>query len=306
MSPAKKQESSASAPFWQSWLSGAGQPVLIVALLIGLFGGGAYWAWLKVKPRILGSPEYFVSSEQVEITGLPPWIHQDIRNFRAEVFRDPTLAKPLRLTDDDLLERISKAFAQHPWVAKVLVVAKQYPAAGNPASVKVALSYRRPVCMVEVPGEPLPAPVDVDSVLLPNEGFSPIEARGYPRLVGVERGPVVAPGRRWGDAVVIGGAEIAAVLGPAWQAMKLDRIVPLVAGADARGRLGEPRFALMTPKGTRIFWGYAPNAGVLGEIPAAEKVARLQQLWNKDDTFDGPQGQPQQLDIRSMAASVRP
>lgn len=308
MSPAKKQESSAIATFWQTRLSGFGRPAIVVVVLIGLFGSGVYWAWQRLRPRILTSPEYRVGPEQVEITPLPPWIHyRDIREFRAEVFRDPTLAGPLLLTDDDLTERIAKAFSQHPWVAKVERAAKHYPAAGNPVSIKVELSYRRPVCMVEIPGEPLPAPVDAEGILLPNEGLSPIEARRYPRLVGVPRGPTVSPGRRWGDAAVVGAAEIAAVLGPAWETLKLDRIVPLAAGSNPGGRIGEPLFALMTRGGTRIYWGYAPGAAsVTGEISPAEKVARLQHYWSQNDTFENPQGRPQELDVRAMRPPASP
>jgi hypothetical protein len=280
--------------------------VLIVLVLVGLCAGGSYLVWLKLKPRILSSPEYRVGPEEVEITPLPPWIHSHIRDFRAEVFRDPTLAGPLWIIDDGLTDRIAKAFSQHPWVAQVVRVAKRYPAASNPASVKVELTYRQPVCMVEVPGEPLPLPVDVEGVLLPSEGFSPIEARRYPRLAGVDRKPVVPPGRRGGNATVLGGAEIAAALGPLWETMSLDRIVAVAPTGDAPRHLGEPIFSLITRSGTQILWGYAPGANALAEIPAAEKVARLRHYWAEHDTFDGPQGQRRELDVRTMRSSPRP
>ncbi len=68
--------------------------------------------------------------------------------------------------------------------------------------------------------------------------------------------------------------------------------------SDRRAR--EPIFALFTRAGTRILWGYVPGANMLGESPAAEKVARLQHYLAVHDTFDGPQGQPQQLDVRTL------
>ena len=136
--------------------------------------------------------------------------------------------------DDDLVERVAKAFAGHPWVAKVLSVAKRYP-----ASVKVELAYRKPVCMVVVPGGLVP--VDEGGILLPRgEGdFSPLEATRYPRLEGIDHMPAAPVGSRWTDAKVIGGAEIAAAIGPAWGGLGLRLIVPLAADPTiAGGNLG--------------------------------------------------------------------
>jgi hypothetical protein len=166
--------------------------------------------------------------------------------------------------------------------------------------------------MVDVPKGVLA--VDAEGVLLPSEDFSPLEAARYPRLVGVEQQPAgLPPGRRWGDARVVGGAEIAAALGSAWEVMRLQRIVPLAAGTapgaaetgpdDSARRAREPIFVLFTRVGTRIFWGYAPGANMLGELSAGEKVARLQSYLAEHDTLDAPQDHPQELDVRTLARS---
>ncbi len=235
MSPAKKRASPLA------WLFGSGRPLLILALVVGIFGGGVYWGWLKTRTRILASPEYRLTAQQVEITPPPEWIHSDVRE---EAFRDPALSSPLSIMDDDLVERVAKAFAGHPWVAKVLSVAKRYP-----ASVKVELAYRKPVCMVVVPGGLVP--VDEGGILLPRgEGdFSPLEATRYPRLEGIDHMPAAPVGSRWTDAKVIGGAEIAAAIGPAWGGLGLRSIVPLaadptIAGGNlgvSGGNFGQPR-----------------------------------------------------------------
>ena len=222
-------------------------------LLLGLFGGGVCLVWYKLKPRILSGPEYRLGPEQVEITPLPPWIHTDIREFRAEVFRHPTLDGPLSIMDSDLTDRIAKAFSQHAWVAKVVRVTVHHP-----ASVQVELVYREPVCMVDVSGALLP--VDAEGVLLPREGFSPIEARRYPLLMGVESQAVPSAGqsleRRDGNR----RRRDAAVLGPVWQKMNLQQIVSQPPAGDARGSAREPIFSLLTAHGTKILWGYAPGA----------------------------------------------
>ena len=214
--------------------------------------------------------------------------------------------------DDNLVDRIKEAFSQHPWVAKVRSVRKLHPGAAGSVSVKVELDYRRPVCTVEVPGKAWA--VDAEGVVLPSEDFSPLEATHYLHVLGVDREPTIPTGRRWGDARVVGGAEIAAALGPVWESMKLKQIAPLAAdpaaaanaGGDSGRRSIEPVFALFTRGGTRIVWGYAPGANVLGEIPADVKVARLQQYLAAHDSLDGPQGQAQELDVRTLGLAKPP
>lgn len=304
MSAAKKQESSPPMTRWLRALP-AGS-ILLILLLAGLAGGGAL-AWLWYKPTILASPEYQIKPEQIEITPLPGWIHSDVRG---ESFRDATLDGPLSLLDVKTSERMFRAFSRHPWVAKVQRVGKQHPAGAGSASMQVELVYRKPVCMVEVVGGLLP--VDAEGILLPSGDFSPSEAARYPRLQGVEQNPTGTAGSRWTNAKVIGGAEIAALLIPHWDAMKLLRIVPLAADPTVHGQVGgsrrstEPFFALFTRAGSRILWGYAPGANALGELPAQEKVARLQRYLEQHDSLDGNGGRPQELDIRTLAPSVGP
>ncbi len=306
MSAAKKQEKSSS---WVSAVLGslaARQMGIVLAALLLLFGA-ARLAWLKHRDMILSAPEYQVVAETVEITPLPPWIHSDLRG---EVFRDAALYGPLSLMDETLNERLARAFAAHPWVAKVQQVRKKHPGASDPASVTVALVYRRPVCMVEVPGGLLP--VDSEGVLLPSGDFSPSEAARYPRVQGVERSPNGSAGTRWGDAKVVGAAEIATVLGPAWDSLKLARIVPLpsdpaiLSNIESNRRTLEPFFAVFTRGGTRVLWGYAPGANALGEIPPQEKVARLLRYVERHDSLEGRDNRPQEIDVRTLPASTGP
>ncbi len=58
----------------------------------------------------------------------------------------------------------------------------------------------------------------------------------------------------------------------------------------------------MTSGKTRIVWGYAPGAGAIGELPAAEKVARLQRYFAEHDTLDVRQAERHELDVRKLPA----
>jgi hypothetical protein len=319
MAATKKKASSSFLGACLRGLFGSGRNVLIFAVLLGLLGCGVgfiWWklgdrnsgiskAWREFKDRILA--EHRIGPEQVQITPQPPWIPNS--DVRAEVFRNPTLDASLSLTDDDLAERIANAFARHPWVAKVPKVTKKH------GTVEVELVYRKPACMVEVPGGY--QPVDTDGVLLPSADFTSQETRQYPRLLHVDRGPTMAAGYRWGDTRVVGGAEIAAALADVWEPMRLQYIEPWAAypppaspapvRVDAvamptqlAGQAVEPVFTLVTQGKTRIAWGYAPGANVAGEMPIAEKVARLKRYFNAHETLDGPQGKPQELDVRTL------
>jgi hypothetical protein len=296
MGSAKKQASqSVSLLRLFSWMAGPGRAATAVVALVGAFAAGGWWAWQKHRPQIRAQREHVLGPEQVEIVSLTPspWMHRDIR---AEVFRNPTLDGPVSLLDDDLVERVRRAFQLHPWVAKVESVVKQY------GKVKVTLAYRKPVCMVGASGPPLP--VDATGVLLPNgDGdFSSIERGRYPCLVGVEGGLPGPAGTPWGDARVVGGAEIAATLAEVWEPMRLHTIVPsAVAGSR------EPSFALETHSGTQILWGSAPGAAPApGEPTAAEKLVWLKRYFFDHDTLDGPPALPQEIDLRHWPPSVRP
>lgn len=295
---AKKAKSSSKAalvppPVKQLYrlFTGPGRTAALIVLTVAIFFGAWYAVWRAVGPDVLASQPYWLDQRNVEITPPPPWIH---RSIRAEVFRDGSLDGPLSIMDDHLAQRIADAFSLHPWVAEVRGVTKYFP-----ARVKVDLEYRRPVCMVQLQGRLLA--VDVQGVVLPSESpdFSPTETRRYPRLVGVDTVPV-GPGARWGDARVVEGAEIAEVLGPVWQRLNLDRILPSTLVELGYG--SEYTYELFTKGGTRILWGRAPSAAMPGEATAAEKVAQLLEYHKAHGTLEGRDG-PQQLDVRNLGPS---
>ncbi len=292
MGSTKKIRRSSLLPGWLGALAayfwGPGRPVAVAGLLVAALALGTVAAVIYVYPHFMASGLYTVTQDKVIVTPKPPWIHADIR---AEVFRDPSLEGPLSSLDDGLAERIRRAFAAHHWVASAKVRIRPT------AEVEVDLVYRRPVCMVDQPGGPLP--VDAAGVLLPSDDFSPVEKKSYPCLGGVDTAPMEGAARPWGDPRVVGGAEIAAALAEVWQPWRLERIVP---SPRAPAGTVEPTYQLVTRGGTRILWGLAPDSKASGEISAAEKVARLRQYLADHATFEGRDG-PQELDVRTLPAA---
>jgi hypothetical protein len=275
-----------------SYLTGRGRSTAIAVLLGAGFIGGWYMVWREVRGHVLSSRAYRVGPQELEITPLPEWIHSDIRG---EVLRSATLDGPLSIMDDNLAERIAGAFSLHPWIAKVRRVTKHHP-----ARVTVEVEYRRPVLMVEVPGGLLP--VDVQGVLLPKGDFSPVEQSRFPRLARIDTAPLGTAGEFWGDPRVVGAAEIAAALGQTWLELKLTQIVP--SASPVSGIPEDYVYTLLTRSGTRIVWGRAPGRNVPGELPPAEKIARLKQYVVTHGTLEG-RGGPQELDLRVLRVSQK-
>jgi hypothetical protein len=272
--------------------------VILCLVLLGLFIACAYAAWQKIGSRVLASPEYFIGPRQIEITLPPAWLrHTDLAT---EVYRDLTLHGPASIMDDSLIERVTISLLRQPWVAKVRNIKKEYP-----GKIKVDLVYRQPVCMVKFGDQLLP--VDAEAVLLPAEDFpSPVEKAKYPRLEGVDRGPMGGVGKRWGDIRVAGGAEIAAALLPIWEKLKLQSIVSYlppqtVAGAGpgpaAARRASDYYFDIMAGGGMRILWGRSPASDVSGEPAPQQKVKKLEKIFAEFGSLNNPQA-PRKLDLR--------
>ncbi|MCG8583128.1 MAG: hypothetical protein MI757_00250 [Pirellulales bacterium] len=264
--------------------------------------GGAYAAWRSVRAHVMGSPEYWLTAEDITITEPPKWIRVDIKS---DVARDAGLNRKLTILDDDFAERVHQAFSLHPWVAKVTRVTKRYP-----ASVEVDLVYREPVAMVELPGGGL-LPIDESGIHLPIGDFASVEIPRYPRISNLETTPLTdTPGTEWGDDRVVRAAKIAAVLKPVWPQLNVTQIVP--AGADAQNAAnlaGTTLYELIGRDGTRILWGSPPGEELIGEVSAEEKTkSLLDYVWRSAEERGGGRGsvfdlrQPQPKVMRAIGS----
>jgi hypothetical protein len=271
-----------------------GRRVLLAAgILAALMAGACYAVWHHVRSHVLADSQYQIHPEHITVTPPPDWIRADIK---AEILRDLNRAGPLSLLDEDLTVRLATAFSAHPWVARVDRVSKHFP-----SGVEVAVAYRVPVAMVEVQEGQALLPVDIQGVVLPTretsgrQNFTSDEAERYPRIGEVHTMPAGPVGTRWGDAAVLGGAQIAAELADDWDTLKLARIMPWERKPARSGV--EYTFVLVTRSGTMVFWGRAPGTETPGEVPAREKIAQLKRYAaTNGGTLDGEDG-PQQIEI---------
>lgn len=259
---------------------------------VALLGVGGHFAWRHYMPVIAQHPQYQITADRIHITPPPPWIRSDVK---AEVVRDSGLEGALSVLDDGevLHRRIREAFALHPWVAKVGQITSSLP-----ASLDVALEYRRPVAAVEAAdGQNVSfLPVDASGVRLPEDDFSEFERRYLPRITGVTGRPQV--GQPWSDPRVIHAAELASRLADVWGQLRLVEIIPSLH-AQVRGDSEFYTFDIITSGGTRIVWGAAPGREAdAAESPFDVKRQRLLEYatnHGKLDSIDGPAS----VDVRS-------
>ncbi|MDZ4821070.1 MAG: hypothetical protein SGJ20_19050 [Planctomycetota bacterium] len=266
-----------------------GRNWLVACSLLAFCALAAYLLWNRIEDDVLANDDYQIAIEEISITPPPSWIRTDIRK---EALRDGSLDPPLSILDDQLLDRLDKAFALHPWVAKVERVQKFYP-----ARIEIKLQYRRPSAMVEVPNGLFP--VDMHGILLPTGDFTSLEAGQYPRVVGIQSEPLGPPGTLWGDSTVVGAAMIAENCAAIWRELNLKSIRWVTIKGDSKT---EPYFELVTKNGTAIPWGKAPTESATTEPMTAAKIERLRKYIAEHGNLDEA-ARRKDLDLRSANAT---
>jgi hypothetical protein len=247
----------------------------------------------KSLPDVGNRAEYQLQTAEIRVNEIPQWVPKDLVT---QVVNQSRLGAQRSVLEEGLTKEIAIAFQKHPWVEKVVQVAKHVP-----ARIDVELIFRRPVAMVEVPTGLLP--VDGSGVLLPPTEFTPEDARRYPLISQPKTSPRGAVGTNWGDPQVVAAAKLAAVLLPHWKDFNLTSIV-IPAGLDLRAPLEELVFELQTKGGSRIVWGRAPGVVYPLELSPHQKIGRLEECLTRFGGFDLPDG-PYEIDIRHFKEITR-
>jgi hypothetical protein len=231
---------------------------------------------LRLLPDLSQRDEYRLQASEIEFPAPPRWIPE---NLLDQVIERGKLPKELSVLDESLARQVGQAFERHPWVTKPVKVRVSVP-----ARIEVEFEYRKPVAMVEVSDGFYP--VDDQGVLLPPRDFPPSELSRYPKIVGLRSTPLGGIGSTWGDARVIGAAQIAVILLPYWSEWKLDSIeVP--ARTEAKQKYEDLEFVVNAQGGSRIIWGRPPGHQHPLEITADQKIGKLKTYLSACESFDG-------------------
>ena len=168
--------------------------ILVVALGVGGFFAGLFFLGRWALEGLRDQERYLVAWSDIDC---PAPAGLEVKEFLDQVRyysqRQAFTQMPERFSilEDGLADKLSQAFAQHPWVEKVdgVTVAPS-------RQVNVRLSFRRPVLAVRV-GKELRA-VDRHGVLLPKNAATAV----LPVYDGRPQPPQGGEGSPWGDPKV--------------------------------------------------------------------------------------------------------
>jgi hypothetical protein len=264
----------------------------LALFLVGLIAlGKVAWEQLRREDRRT------VAITDIECTPPPG---QGRVDFLDEVQYLAGLPERLPFLDRDLAERLGRAFARHPWVAKVERV-ELIP----PRRIQVRLVYRTPVLAV-VWGSPkdgsavtmvearsgnmgqrnalvVARAVDGQGILLPARWQRGVD---LPLFSGPVKPPAGPAGTPWGDGRVEGAARTAAYLQSYQDRLHLTDVE---SGPDG--------LVWSTHAGTRVRWGLPVGTDSDREAPALKKRERLLHYCDEYGNLDRPAGRPEH-DVR--------
>lgn len=204
--------------------------------------------------------------------------------FLNEVRVHTNQPKALPLLDEDLIARLHRAFAVHPWVDSVRRVdigSPHHAGSHSKTTLHLDLVYRQPVLAIPLSAEAKAEKgigergwrmVDRQSILLP-VGTVPAHLPVLAAPVTVPAGP---PGSRWGDARVAAAAKTAAFLQPHLAHLHLDDSELEIVGGEI----------VFRRPGVRIVWGHAPGQEEKGEASAKVKLQRLLEYQKGHDGLE--------------------
>lgn len=270
-------------------------PIALTGAIILLAPFASSWV-----PSLSGRTEFTSSVDAIRISPPNRWVPDD---FVARTVRAAGLSTDLSLLDESLVPVLGEAFAADPWVKQLHRIRKH-----RDGRIEVEITYRQPVLMVQA-GTGV-YPVDEEGVLLPPGDFTPEETAQFPLAVNARSLPQGPAGHPWGDAGIVGAAQLAMLLAPEqsldrhWTPLHL-RAIHIPTPTTAKRELKSIDYELLTTGGSRILWGRVPGADEL-EPPASTKLQKLQFYLSQYTEYEQPHGLCQ-IDVRPFdVVSSRP
>lgn len=280
--------------WWGRLVEWSFQPRILGALVLAMLFVVVLPAMPSLWPSISQSPKFRFSPETIDLTEPTEWVPHGIAKQIAEAHPE---WKDRSLLEDNLVADLAAAFKKHTWIASVDRVEKT-----RQGRVKVDVTYRSPVAMVETPQGLVP--IDADGVVLPPEDVRPSDRERLPRLKGIHTIATGMTGRKWPDPLVISGAKLCAALLPKgnfdtiWKKYGLLAVVaPDRSRDNPEDGLQPPVFELLTQRQRRVIWGHPPDVDS-HEPSTAKKLERLAGYVKKQKSLDQPPG--------DFAVNIRP
>ena len=212
----------------------------------------------------------------------PPWWDAEFEN-QINRAGAGAVGRGTSIRDDRVLDKLARAYASCPWVQEVRSLRKEYP-----NRIRPELTLRTPAAAVAIATSPVSYRlVGADGVPLPKiyAGW-PQPGLNLPVIAGLGDAP--AGNHETWQRACVEAIEIARLL----QSSELICSKMNIAVVDA-SNFGERRdrnkseFLVMTDNNCVIEWGRAVHTNNVGELPAAEKIAALEQYIRSGKELSG-------------------
>lgn len=258
--PIRRRWSRRLTPGARALLAGIG----IRMLLAGIIVGGLYLALHRMHSDLRELSRYQVQVSNLRLH-VPSWVTPTILSQLKEI---PDFPRTFSILEPDVARKLAQAYANNPWVKRVLAVEKKYPQA-----IRISLEVRRPVAAVRFKGSYYLA--DAEAVRLPLSFSSwPQEKLKLP-FVADAFSPPPAPGGVWQDAAAKAGLAVASILFEANQQVRRSITTIDVSNLDGRRSARESEIVLLTENRVPIYWGRSPLGSYTKELPVAQKLSNL-------------------------------
>ena len=255
-----------------------GRTLLGLIMVLAVFAGLGALGWYFVKDRVRLKSEYRLSPDSIIVPDAPPWVPE---RFAENVLRSSGLDRTGSLLDMAVPQKLSEAFAAHPWVERVEHVVLRYPSGAD-----VQLVYRVPTALVEIP--PQVFLVDRNGILLPTDYLAnaTTDRRSeFLTIRGIQSMPLGSVGTPWGDPMVQTASQLAAALKEIAEPLNLTYIIPVTETTLNRTRIV---CLLQTANGVEIHWGtFVPDD------PKTE--GKIKKLWEWHSQFQSLDNVPTTL-----------
>ena len=253
----------------------------------------AIMCWDRYQDKILDHESLSLTADKIEVNAPPNWTKTDLKEAILE-----SSGRPMSLLDPNLLSDAAATLKTVGWVEEVRRMEK------SPEGLKVDLSYREPVALVELHGNTVSGwkkaaeqliPVDRHGVVLPTASL--VDDGSRPKIYlfhyGQKKGVMpdhlkhVYQWTQWPDNRVQGAAAIGELFKARWQQYGLCRITSRRA-FEATNSASIP-FELWTKSGKNaaiVIWGNPPGQEIAGEAMANEKLAAIDEYVRKNGMLD--------------------
>jgi hypothetical protein len=259
------------------WFLGATAAVIASAMAL----------WKDQQHNLVDARRFQLTPDRIAVNLPGGLVGTDVKN---EFFR--RLMSPPNLLATELVPAAARAFEQIPWVEYVNSIEKV------PAGLKVDLTYRTPVAVIDVRETP-PFTIDkfgfvIDESMLDQDLRKTLLRIAVPHL---NRSRIPETWQRWEDNRIRGAASIAALLKDQNVALGLYWIVSFQV--DDSGKSAGQLFELWPAgHGAKIIWGIPSETASHREASPEQKISAIREFVLKVGPLDSQDGN-KKIDVRT-------